>query len=131
MKCLVLKYVDTKCQTMSGLKGSVSYSYSFKMKVLEEVLSGRESKVSASRRYGIKGHSTIAKWLRKLDESNLHFTVKESSNKKDNESRIRDLEAALAFEKLKSRAYEEMIKIAESELNISIEKKFDTKQSKK
>ena len=109
----------------------MSYSYSFKMKVLEEVLSGRESKVSASRKYGIKGHSTIAKWMRKLEGSNLHVVLKDKSSKEDYESRIKELEEALAFEKLKSRAYEEMIKLAESELDISIEKKFDTKQLKK
>ena len=116
---------------MSGLKGSVSYSYAFKMKVLEEVISGRESKISASRKYGIKGHSTIAKWMRKLESSNLHVVLKDQSSKSDYESRIRELEEALAREKLKSRAYQEMIKLAESELNISIEKKFDTKQLKK
>ena len=116
---------------MSGLKGSVHFPYSFKMRVIQDVLSGAETMESASRKYGIKGHSTVAKWMRKLEETNLHFSLKESSKKKDLESRIKELEEALAFEKLKSRAYEEMIKLAESELNISIEKKSDTKQSKK
>ncbi len=117
---------------MTGLRGSIHYSYAFKMMVIESVLSGEECLESASRRFGIKGHSTITKWMRKLDRSNLDLILKKKkSNKSDYESRIKELEEALAFEKLKSRAYEEMIKIAESEHRISIKKKRDTKQLKK
>ena len=117
---------------MTGLRGSIYYSYAFKMEVIESVLSGEESLESASRRFGINGHCTIAKWIRKLDGSNIDLILKKKNPlRSDYESRIKELEEALAFEKLKSRAYEEMIKIAESEHKISIKKKRDTKQSKK
>jgi len=117
---------------MSGLRSSVHYSYEFKMRVLETVLSGDESMESASRRFGIKGHTTIAKWMRKLEASNVDLILKKNKpSSSDYESRIKELEEALAYEKLRSNAYKEMIKIAEKDLKISIEKKPDTKQSKK
>ena len=117
---------------MSGLKGSVSYSYEFKMRVIDLVLNGEESLTSASRRFGIMGHSTIAKWIRKLEESNVDLILKKKKlPSSDYEARIQELEKALAYEKLRSRAYEEMIKIAEDELKISIKKKPNTKQSKR
>ena len=109
---------------MSGLTGSIHYSYSFKMRVVQTILSGEESLESASRRFGIKGHCTIAKWMRKLEESNAYVDLKNKKLLESNyESRIKELEEALAFEKLRTRALEEMIKIAESELKISIKKK--------
>lgn len=117
---------------MSGLTGSVHYSYGFKKKVIESILSGAESQESASRKYGIKGHSTIAKWMRKLERSNVDIILnKKHLPKSDYVARIKELEEALAVEKLRSRAYEEMIRIAESDYKISIKKKRDTKQSKK
>ncbi len=116
---------------MTGLRGSTHYSYVFKMNVIGSVLSGEETLESASRRFGIRGHSTIAKWMRKLDQTTDHLYLKKSNPKLDYEARIKQLEEALAFEKLKSRAYEEMIKMAESEHKISIKKKRDTKPSKK
>jgi len=117
---------------MSGLTSSVHYSYDFKMRVIETVLKGEESMESASRRFDIGGHTTIAKWMRKLERSNVDLILKKNKpSSSDKEARIKELEEALAFEKLRSRAYEEMIKIAESEHKISIKKKRDTKQSKK
>lgn len=57
----------------------------------------------------------------------------ENLQKVDSESeallkRIADLEKALAFEKMRSRGFEVMIEIAETELNIPIRKKSGTKQ---
>ncbi len=116
---------------MSGLKDSVGYSRAFKIMVLNEVRSGSISKTEASRKYGIKGHSTISKWMRKLDEKKPKLDLMKPLEQSSYESRIRELEAALAHEKLRSKALEEMINIAESELKIQIKKKLDTKQSKR
>ena len=52
---------------MSGLRSSSHYSYLFKVRVIGEVLSGSLSKEEVSKKYEIKGHSTISKWIRKLD----------------------------------------------------------------
>lgn len=116
---------------MSGLRSSVHYSYSFKKRVIDEVLSGEISKEEAGKKYGIRGHSTISKWLRKLDRTHYPSIKMKLSDKVSEQRRIKELEEALAYEKLKSRALEEMINIAEEQLKISIRKKSDTKQSKK
>lgn len=116
---------------MSGLRGSVSYSLTFKLMVIKEVLSGKMSQIDASRKYGIKGHSTILKWIRKLEEDKPKLNLMESSDQSNLEARIKELEVALENEQLRSKAYEEMIKIAEIELKIKIRKKSSTKQSKK
>ena len=47
------------------------------------------------------------------------------------EKRIKELERQLEDEQIRSFGYSKMIDIAEDQLNISIRKKPDTKQSKK
>jgi len=113
---------------MSGLRSIRNYSFEFKMLVIEEVLSGEISKEAASRKYGIKGHSTISKWIRKFGHNTMPMSLPEKADLKE---RIKELEKLLEYERLKRVAYEEMIKIAERELKISIRKKSDSKQSKK
>lgn len=113
---------------MSGLKSSNYYPLKFKLQVIDEVLSGKISKEAARKKYGIKGNSTIIKWIRKLDIE----SIKMAKNKDINyEKRIKELEALLEFERMKRIAAEEMITIAEEQLKINIRKKSDTKQSKR
>ena len=116
---------------MSGLRGSQHYSYLFKIRVIGEVLNGTLSKEEASKKYGIKGHSTISKWIGKLDKADKAGSAMDSTDRSFNERRIRELEEALKFERIRTRSLEEMIKIAEEELKILIRKKSNTKQSKK
>ncbi|MBI2417261.1 MAG: transposase [Ignavibacteriales bacterium] len=42
------------------------YSSAFKRKVVQEIEEGKLSVEEANRRYGIKGHSTISKWLKAM-----------------------------------------------------------------
>jgi hypothetical protein len=49
---------------MSGLN---FYSEALKRSIVIEVHSGQISKEEARRKYGIKGHSTILKWIRKFE----------------------------------------------------------------
>lgn len=111
---------------MSGLK-TLGYSLEFKLKVVEEYMSGNISKDALSRKYGIKGHSTITKWLRKL---NYNYKM-EASNDKDYKKRIKELEEMLELERMKRKSAEVIIELAEQQLKIDIRKKFDTKQLKK
>lgn len=112
---------------MAGLRGSVSYSLAFKLRVLKEVRLGQLSKGEISRKYGIQGHSTIAKWMRKFE----HIEHKMKTETKDElKRRILELEKQLDEEKLKRIAAETTIIVAEEELKISIRKKSDSKQSK-
>ena len=53
----------------------------------------------------------------------------DSKDRTSYEKRIRELEDALRFERLRTSSLEEMISIAEEELKTSIRKKSSTKQS--
>ena len=115
---------------MSGLKTSVHYTLSFKLKVIDEVLNGGLSKEAANKKYGIKGNSTITKWIRKLGPSVI--TIEDHIlTDKEYKNRIKELEQMLEHEKMKRKAAELMIEIAEKTMNIEIKKKSDTRQSKK
>jgi len=119
---------------MSGLSTSNYYDEHFKLKVVTEVKSGKLSKEAARRKYGIKGKSTILKWIRIFDGVyNEGIDLHKMSNKerKEYEIRIRALELQLKYEKMRRVANDLMIDIAEKELKISIRKKCVTKQSNK
>lgn len=110
------------------------YSEEFKLKVVHEVLGGEITKEGCREKYGIKGHSTVLKWIRKFDlskESLLVDQKEEISQSTELKAQIRLLKQELTYEKLKSEALSEMIDIAEEELKISIRKKSGAKQSKK
>jgi transposase-like protein len=116
---------------MSGLK---SYSESIKNEVIHLVQSGLLTKEEASRRYGIKGHSTILKWIRKFEGPDpLEISMKDYDklDKKALLKRIKELERQLEDEQIRSFGYSRMIDIAEEQLKIPIRKKPVTKQSKK
>ena len=110
------------------------YEESVKKEVVYLVQSGQISKEEASRKYGIKGHSTILRWIRKFEGSdpNLQSIMDyNTSDKKDLIKRIKELERKLEDEQIRSFGYSKMIDIAEEQLKVPIRKKPDTKQSKK
>ena len=116
---------------MSGLN---YYSDSLKREVVLQVQSGQISKEEARKKYGIKGHSIILKWIRKFEESDPQFKSLmdySKSDKKDLIKRIKELERKLEDEQIRSFGYSKMIDIAEERLKVPIRKKPDTKQSKK
>lgn len=84
----------------------------------------------ATKKYGIQGHTTVAKWFRKfsiLDWKELPIV----SHKKTPEQRIKELEALLAIEKEKVHVLNVAIDIADDMLKTDIRKKYLPKQSKK
>ena len=113
---------------MSGLRTSIYYSLETKLEVIERVMKGELSKERASRIYGIKGHSTISKWIDKLG---YKFKVMDPDKEKEYKSRVKELECLLEYERLKREAAERMILIAEQDYKISIRKKSVTKQLNK
>jgi len=116
---------------MTGLN---CYSEKLKREVVFQVQSGQLTQSEANRKYGIKGHSTILKWIRKFEESDLHFQRLMDYNKSDKNDlikRIKELERQLEDEQIRSLGYSKMIDIAEKQLKVSIRKKPGTKQSKK
>lgn len=110
------------------------YSDQFKRRVVDEVLSGTESVEYYRRKYRLGGSMTISRWIDKFATEELEPMAKK---RKDNEE-VAELKAQLALlkreledERLRREAYQLMVKIAEEEFNIPIEKKSGVKQRKK
>ena len=108
------------------------YTDRFKESVIREVLEGGESLASVSRKYGIGGKTTISRWIAKFKASTSSVTLmsKEQKSKEELLAEIELLKRQLFHQKLRADAYDTMIDIAESELNIDIRKKSGAKQSK-
>ena len=115
------------------------YSDDFKYQVVQEYLSSDCSQEELLEKYSIKGHSSITNWMRKfgLKEESIkrhtfNITMKKGNKKSSEEltleAKVKELEKALEYEKLRSLALDTMIDIAEDKLKISIRKKSGTKQ---
>lgn len=110
-----------------------------KLRIIQEVLSGRLSKEAAQRKYGIKGHSAITNWMRSFGIKESLTTVKVwmdnskhvEENKEALAARVKELEDALKWAEFKAEAYSTMIDVAEDKFSVSIRKKLSTKQFKK
>ena len=81
----------------------MSYSESFKLQVLRELEEGKfPSRSAAERAYGIRGKSTISKWIRKYGTTHLQSKVvrvqtpKEIDEVKQLRREVRKLKEALA-----------------------------------
>jgi len=122
------------------------YSRAFKHSVIQEYLGGGISKTALLKKYNIKIHGGIVRWMRQLgyignEEKDRYLLPVKSlslSSEKVNkvpvlssndlqEQRIKDLERLLADEQLRSEAYRRIIDIAEKEYNIPIRKKPNTR----
>ena len=117
------------------MKGNKSYSKSLKEEVVREVLSGNISKAEAGRKYDIRGHAAVIKWIRNFEGQGSQSKSKIMDYKKSDTDalikRIKELERQLEDEQMRSFGLSKMIDIAEDQLKISIRKKSDTKQSKR
>lgn len=110
------------------------YSDHFKRRVVNEILSGKESLEYYRRKYRIGGSMTISRWI---DKFATEETPSMATKRKDSDE-VSELKAQLALlkreledERLRRQAYQLMVKIAEEEFNIPIEKKSGVKQHKK
>ncbi len=112
------------------------YSDDFKLKVINEVLSGQYTKEEARRVYKIGGKSAILYWIRKYSNSSYrqdkiceetHYS-KEMKPLSKEELRIQELEKALERESLRGDLLEKIVTIAEEQFNIEIRKKYGAKQ---
>jgi transposase-like protein len=113
------------------------YSDAFKRQVVKEFYSGTESRKAISQRYGLPSANTVSKWANELRSRGEEFrdlpgplTSEERNDIKALQSRMKELEKQLEYERLRSLGFETMIDIAEKELKIQIRKKSDTKPSK-
>lgn len=118
------------------------YDPVFKRMVVDEYLATRPPMETLQRKYGIKGNSTLQRWLKQfgyLDKKQkplpkfgelIFPTLKKPADKATNDElqkKIRELERQLEDEKLRSEIYVRIIDKAEKELNIPIRKKPNTK----
>ena len=89
------------------MRARIRYSEAFKLQVLRELESGKfKTKAAAYRAYGIRGCGTIERWATKYGMDHLIGKVvrvetpKEINEMKELRKRVRDLEKALASERL-------------------------------
>jgi transposase len=100
-------------------KGTIRYSEAFKLQVLRELEGGRfKTHAAAYRAYGIRGQGTIERWAVKYGKNHLVGKVirvetgKEISELEALRKRVRDLEKALANERLDHLLDEAYLQIA-------------------
>ena len=121
-------------------KQVVRYSEAFKMQVISELESGKvESMAEASRKYGIKGGSTIKKWIKKYGKNHLLSKVvkvntpEDLDEKKALKKRIAELEKALADTSVKAVINEAYFQVVCEEFGVTdfeeMKKKLDVKLS--
>lgn len=106
------------------------YSLAFKLRVVEEVEKGISTYKQAQRRYGIQGKSTVLVWLRKHGSLDWTLPIMNtlSDREKTPEQRIKELEAALEAERMKTLFLTTAIDIAEKQYGMVIKKKYSPKQ---
>jgi len=106
------------------------YSEAFKRQVVREYERGFFNKDQLQRKYCIGGNDRILEWCRKYGKLTYSSpsTIKGRPMKDPQKQRIKELEKALEEARLKVKAYEALISIAEQEDGISILKKDATKQ---
>lgn len=109
-----------------------------KYKVVMEYLNTDATQEELMAKYNFGGRN-ISKWMRKFglkspDSQTLEIQKQMSKEinktpiEREYEQKIKELEKALEYEKLRARAFETMIDIAENDLKIPIRKKSGTKQ---
>lgn len=114
---------------------SLWYSEPFKMSVVAEVLTGQISQTAALKKYGIGGHCTIERWIRKygsnkeLKRINKVRMPNDKTRIKELKTKIHQLESLVADLQLEKRALSKLIEIAEQRYQISIKKNYGQKRS--
>ncbi|MCJ7811929.1 transposase [bacterium] len=117
----------------------VRFTEAFKVHVVREVETGRISQSEVSRRYGILGHSTILKWIRKYGKLPTHGSKRKGSMRMEEkeiellrlENEIKELKQELENARFKNVVLETLVDVAERELGIPIRKKYGAKRSVK
>ena len=117
---------DTRKKRTQG-----DYTLAFKLRVVEDVEKGTLTYKQAQKKYGIQGRSTVLVWLRK--HGNLDWLLPKqntlsNTEEKTPEQRIKELEAALAVEQMKTLFLNTAIDIAEKQYGMVIKKKYSPKQ---
>lgn len=112
------------------------HSESLKVKIAEEVGTGKLSTKEAMNHYGIKHRRTVDTWVRKYGYRNYETEIVRVSMKSEQE-RIRELEKALADERLRNivyagqlESYEELVPDFKKKLNSKELEEFEKNEKK-
>ena len=109
------------------------YNMAFKLAVVSQVEKGEMTSKQAQRAYGIQGHSTVLKWLRKHGTLDWKIPGQQPmallKNEETPAQKIKRLEKELEDERLKNEVLNRMIDISDQRYGTSIRKKFSPKQS--
>ncbi|MBA6153417.1 transposase [Gelidibacter maritimus] len=116
------------------LKKQRIYSDEFKLQIVKDFESGEFSVTQLEKLHNISNVS-IYKWIHKFSTFNEKGSriveMKNSSTQKmkEQQARIKELEAIVGRKQIKIDYLEKMIDIAKDDLNIDIKKNFSTPQS--
>jgi transposase-like protein len=120
--------------TTRAIRKKRVYSEDFKRELVRLFERGKFSVLQLSRLYGVR-FSVIYRWIYKYSQFNEPgyrvIEMKESSTNKLKamEQRIKDLEKIVGQKQIKIDFLEEMINVAQQELNVDIKKKSSTPRS--
>jgi len=110
-----------------------------KLKYVQEWLNTDISLKDLKKKYGVGSNDCLYQWMRKFgllepkeklikEHSTMSKETGITEREKLQQTRIRQLEKDLEYEKLRTHALDKMIDIAERDLNIAIRKKSGTRQ---
>ena len=110
------------------------YDLSFKLKVIKLVMSGKESALSASRKFDIGGSMTVYRWISQYQCGKLRTTTRKAMDSRpiaqpqnsSEEDRLRNENEQL---KLQVIALQTLLAVTEKELGINIKKNSSHKPS--
>lgn len=116
------------------------YSSAFKLKVVNEIESGKLSIFQAQKIYDIGGNATISKWIKNLGRNHLlskvvRIEMKDEKDKvKELQDRVRRLEKLLADKELDNLMNEAFLELLAEDHGVDLEefkKKADKERLKK
>lgn len=117
----------TRHDKKASSKQVYRYSEAFKHRVVSELESGTQSIEQIRHKYGIKGSSTIQKWVKKLGKNDLLCKVvrietpQEMDQTKALRQRIRELESALAQTQMHNLQNESYLHLACQALGVEVD----------
>ena len=117
-------------------KETIRYSISFKQKVVKEIEEEGLGIGVAARKYGIKGGSTIQKWIKQFGKNYLLNKIVrvEMKGEKDRvkqlEAEVKKLKIALADATMEKDALETLIDIVNENYQTDVKKNLGQQQSK-
>ena len=113
------------------------YTEQFKLKIVEEVLSGKLNRHQASKLYGIRGNATITYWIRQMeglpgkgsvssDKISNFASMQNNISDKKPEEELKEVRELLRLAELRADVWQRAVEIAEEKFDIEISKKFGT-----